>query len=274
MTRLTENDILGLGQAINSYYDELARKVGLTMSEIACFAAGIKEHELYQATREKHVSVVPVTVGEGIIGGFSHSVQSIIKELGFNVHVSSETDVTGLAEVINNGTDIAFLADDQRFIAINFNTSTVIDNAEATARGYVSALNGMANGLKGQDVLVIGAGRVGIKAIDFLRELGANAVAFEVDPNKILYLKKDLEIKCEQNIFEALPKYKYIIESSPKPDYIDIKYLHPEVMIAAPGIPLGINSQTFKEIEERLIHDPLQIGVATMLAMAVKEKKS
>nr|WP_042331257.1 hypothetical protein [Desulfosporosinus orientis] len=40
--------------------------------------------------------------------------------------------------------------------------------------------------------------------------------------------------------------------------------------IAAPGLPLGIPIEELDQIQPRLIHDPLQLGVATMIYEILK----
>ena len=52
------------------------------------------------------------------------------------------------------------MADDNRFIAFNLRNKVVVDNGDATGKGYVSALFGMAKGLKESNVLVLGYGPV------------------------------------------------------------------------------------------------------------------
>lgn len=45
--------------------------------------------------------------------------------------------------------------------------------------------------------------------------------------------------------------------------------LHPEAWIAALGIPLSLDNEACKTYADRLIHDPLQIGVAPMLGLTL-----
>lgn len=269
MTRLTKNDLSGLEQMLKRYDIGLANRTGLSLRAIACAAAGIQEDRFLQAAGSNSVYVVPVTAGEGIISGFAQSVGSIIEYLGFPANVSCGQDVSGFAEAVDGGASIVFMADDQKFIAANLATGCVIDNAAATARGYVAALNAMGKGLKGCDVLVIGAGRVGTVAIAFLKQLGANISLFELNPKR-LQRWKHTGINIEKNLFKVLPQFKYIIDASPEPEFIDLAHLHPDAAIAAPGIPLGLTGEAYRVFKERVIHDPLQIGVAAMLSMAVR----
>ena len=101
------------------------------------------------------VAVVPITAGKGIIECFAQAVQSIVSYTGFTSFVTHDYDVAGLAEGINRGAKIIFLADDNCFIAINLSSGLVVDNAEATGRGYVAALECLAGELRARRVLVI-----------------------------------------------------------------------------------------------------------------------
>lgn len=268
MTRLTKQDIAGLEESIESYDILLEQKTGLNLCQIACYAAGISQRQFANAANTNKVSVVPITAGKGIISGFSETVASIIKHLGFSVNVTKGTDVSGIAEAIN-GANVTFMADDNRFIATNISAGTVIDNSLATARGYVSALNAMANGLNGREVLIIGAGRVGSEAIRYLQEIGANIAVYDPNLDDLNVMEK-LDVKVEQDFYQSISLYEFILDASPEPSFIDLEHLHPNAVIAAPGIPLGVTTRVYKEFQERIVHDPLQLGVATMLALAIR----
>ncbi|MGB6338241.1 MAG: hypothetical protein WBF32_00560, partial [Candidatus Aminicenantaceae bacterium] len=71
------------------------------------------------------------------------------------------------------------------------------------------------------------------------------------------------------NLSESLDLYTIIFDASPAPDIIRREHIKPETIIAACGIPIGLSDEARSLVEERLIHDPLQLGTAAMLAMAV-----
>ena len=157
-----------------------------------------------------------------------------------------------------------------RFVAVNLSSGKIADNAEATAQGYVSALDAMAKGLAQRRILVIGgAGRVGWNAALFLRKRGAKVSLFDPDQNRMETLAKGHEITIERNIEDALSRYTLLFDASPAVDIIKSKHITSETLIAAPGIPLGLTEEAYSVVKERLIHDVLEIGVATMLAKAV-----
>ncbi|MFY9140634.1 MAG: 3-methylornithyl-N6-L-lysine dehydrogenase PylD [Thermacetogeniaceae bacterium] len=269
MTRLVKEDVEGIPEGLKFYDTELKEKTGLTLRQIACAAAGIAEEEVLAKAENNKAAVIPITVGEGIIPFFTTAVQSIIQHLGFQAVVTAETDVAGIAEGIAEGANILFMADDKRFIALNVLTGVAADNGEATGKGFVAALNGMAKGLQGKEVLVLGAGPVGASAIAALKELGARIALFEINEAKVEKFRDDPGVKIEPDQKRALAKYRYIIDATPQGGFIDLDDLHPDTQIACPGMPLGLTTAAYPTFKDRLIHDPLQIGVATMLTMAL-----
>jgi len=269
VTRLIKEDVEGIPEGLKFYDTELKEKTGLTLRQIACAAAGIAEEEVLAKAENNKAAVIPITVGEGIIPFFTTAVQSIIQHLGFQAVVTAETDVAGIAEGIAEGANILFMADDKRFIALNVLTGVAADNGEATGKGFVAALNGMAKGLQGKEVLVLGAGPVGASAIAALKELGARIALFEINEAKVEKFRDDPGVKIEPDQKRALAKYRYIIDATPQGGFIDLDDLHPDTQIACPGMPLGLTTAAYPTFKDRLIHDPLQIGVATMLTMAL-----
>lgn len=272
MTRLTKKDLAGLAEQMAEYDKNLIRITGASLNKLASFAAGISEDVFLDKAAEARIAVVPVTSGEGVIEGFVQLVYAIIKHMGFTVYITEASDVSGLAEAVDSGADIVFMADDLRFIALNLASRTLADNAEATGRGFAAALNAMANDLADQEVLLIGAGPVGTKALEFLANLGARVSVCEIDKSKAKELQ-DRGIKVEEDLKEALPRYKFILEATPQADIIKPESLHPAARIAAPGVPLGLTNDAVKACQDRLVHDPLHLGVAAMLAMALREEE-
>jgi pyrrolysine biosynthesis protein PylD len=270
LTRLTEKDITGLDQELVSYNRDLLKKTGMTLREIACFASGVREEEFIQAGEKLKVAVVPITAGLGVIGGFVHSVQSITRFLGFETVITRRTDVDGFYEATEKKADIVFMADDNRFIAVNLHRGFVADNGVATGRGYVAALYGMSAGLEDQKVLVLGAGPVGRAALKFLQELGARSAVFDINSSATADLANQDGITVEHHIDQALIRYPYLVDATPQGSFLTLEKLHKNIMVSAPGVPLGLTTDTYTMIEERVIHDPLQIGVAVMLALVSK----
>lgn len=269
MTRLNGDLISGMKETMAAYDTELVQKSGLTLRQISARTAGLSEESLCQAFHSERVAVIPITAGQGLIEGFTQAVRSIIEHLGCPCFITEYSDAAGLAEGIEQGASILFLADDNRYIAINLTHKRVVDNDLATGWSYAYALDACAGSLNGQDVLLIGLGRVGKNALRALRELEAKVGVFDIDGSKAQSLAEKFKIKREENLADALDRYTLLFDASPAPDIIHPEHIKSDTIIAACGIPLGLNEEALRLAEERLIHDPLQLGTAAMLAMAV-----
>lgn len=270
MTRLRSSDLSDLGAGLAFYEKELRKKTGRTLRQIACRATGIGEERIARPIQETTVGVVPVTAGEGAISGFAEAVRDIIRHLGFRVFVPESSDVAGLAAAIEEGSDVVFMADDDRFVAANLPTRHIVDNAEATGRGYGAALEGLTGGMSDRRVLVIGAGRVGWAAARILKEMGAQIGAFDRETDRAGRLAREVGGVVEGDLERALHVYSILVDACPATGIIEPRHIKPSTMVAAPGIPLGLTDEARASVRDRLIHDPLQIGVATMMISAIK----
>jgi len=266
---LTEKDVTQLPERLSVYETELAKKTGMSLREIATHAMGVSDEALTAAIASHKVAVVPITAGGGVVGNFSVAVRGILVYLGVDAFATTESDVAGVAEGVEKGADIVFFADDNRFVALNLPLMRVTDNAEVTAKGYVAALEAMAGGLSQRQVLVIGgAGQVGWSAVLALKGKGAKVAACDINHQRMESLVKGHEVIMERNLQEALCRYTVFFDASTAADIIEAKHIRPETLIAAPGMPLGLTDEAYSLVEQRLIHDVLEIGVASMFVHA------
>lgn len=260
---MREEDICLVGQSLPEYNQQLLRITGKGLAGIAAYSLG-KDPENF-ATACQSAAVIPIAYGQGIITGFSETVRDIISFLGVPAFVTKEGNLGGLAEAVACGAKIIFLADDDKFIAINLASGKVSDNGEATGRGYAAALNLMAGGVQGRKVLVIGAGPVGCGAATYLAALGAELFVHDCDTGKtdaLSQLVPTIQVAAPDKVLNAC---NLIIEATPTQNTITKQYITADTCIAAPGIPLGIDQECRVLLADRLIHDVLEIGVATML---------
>ena len=276
MTRLQSSDIEDIPLNLNAFDDELRSKTDHTLRQLACKAVGIVETAAGRVITDCTVSVIPTTCGQGIVGGFSETISKIAAHLGFLSEVILSTDVAGLAEAMEKKTDIVLMADDHRFIAIHLPTGRLADNSAATGKGFATGLDLMAGNLNGRKVLVLGAGPVGRSAAQALLLKGAAVSIY--DPNRQLCLDlacdmqsiHHMDIHIEKNLKQALSAHLYWIDATPMPDFIHAGLISQNTIIAAPGVPIGLSAEALKKIDNRLLHDCLQIGVATMLMELVQ----
>ncbi len=277
MTRLQSADIAGISARLIEYDEELLAKTGRTLRGLACYAAGLSEDKIAAGMANVRIGVVPIGWGQGVIGGFSETTRDILKHLGFETFIAKAPNVSGLAEALEQGADIIFLSDDDHFMALNVECRRVVENAEATGKGFAAGLNLMAGGLQGQKTLVIGCGPVGTSAAMALANYGARISVYDIEPSRSHQLASDLgrllnlKIEVETDLIQALSKHAILVEATNSADTIHAKDLATTTYIAAPGMPLGLNPATKKRVSARLLHDPLQTGVATMGLVALTQ---
>lgn len=268
MTRLKKDDVVTIATMLEGYNAQLVRMTGCSLREIAAHAVGKGCSEDY--AQKLNVAVIPMTCGQGIIEGFVESVASILSYLGFNTVITKSRDAGGVAEAVQNGSEILFMADDDRFVAVNVRTGKVSDNGEATGKGYVAGLVHMCGGLGGKKVLVIGAGPVGTGAAFALLSVGAEVSIYDIDLSASQRLSEKLikqgyTAKISTDLASALAEHSILVDACPTEEFIMLGHISEKTMIAAPGIPLGVQAACVAQLSNRLLHDTLQIGVATMI---------
>jgi len=278
MTRLTTADIQHIVTQLADYDRELTAKTGCSLRGIACHAAGIEEERFAVCMKSVIVGVIPVTSGEGAIAGFCSAVGGIVNHLGCKSFITKTTDVAGLAEAFEKEADVVMLSDDDRFVAINLRHRRVTDNTAATACGFVAGLSLMAGGLRQKKTLVIGCGPLGCSASERLTKMGARLTLYDIDLSRCRRLAKTLtersanRIRIENDLDRALCDHQYIIDATPAANIIRLQHIRSNTCIAAPGVPCGLDAEAKSKAFDRLLHDPLQIGVATMTVCALKSE--
>ena len=71
-------------------------------------------------------------------------------------------------------------------------------------------------------------------------------------------------IKIESGFEAALAGHSLVVDATNAAGIIQAKDISPQTLIAAPGMPLGLSHDALTRVSARLLHDPLQTGVATM----------
>jgi len=269
MTRLVEDWIKDIDVTIKEYESDLRFKTGLDFVALASAASGVARERIELTAKNSRVGVIPITAGQGIIGYFAESVAAILQCMNFDAFVTACTDVAGIYEAHQKGAKILFFADEDRFLAVNLERNIVAENDQATARGYVAALEAATGNLKDQEVLVIGCGPVGRAVLSNLKQKGAHPVAYDKDKNVLTSLASEgLKIVSDVAI---IAKYRLVVDATPEGGWIHKGMLHPEAWIVTPGVPLSLDPEAYAYYKQRVIHDPLHIGVATMAALVCKE---
>jgi pyrrolysine biosynthesis protein PylD len=276
VTRLITADISDIATNLQKYDSELVARTGYSLSGIACCAAEIDEAQIKNLLPSIRVAVIPISSGEGIISGFGEAVLSILLHLGVDAFVTRTTDVAGIAESFEKKADIVMLADDERFVALHIRSRSIADNAVCTGNAFATGLSLMAGSLRGREVLVIGCGPVGRSATLTLNRMGARVSVYDVQAEpvrqwaKIIGQDPDSKIQIVKTLEPALQRHRLIIDASPTRHIIQAHHVTPDTYISAPGFPCGLDAEAQARSFSRLLHDPLQLGVATMLVSAVK----
>lgn len=276
MTRLTTRHLSGLSQRLRDYDAELEQKTGRSLKSIGLHAAGLSEEEFADRAKSALFCIVPMTGGQGAIPGFCEAVRDIVSFLGCRAEVASASDVAGLAEAFRSGADSVLLADDHDFIALNTASKAVVHNDEATAKAYVAALRLML-GPSGGRVLVLGCGPVGRAALAELLAFKHSVAVYDAAPARLTAWIEGLgseergRIEILSHLPESFEAFAGVIDATPAKGIIDRRHTHERLVVAAPGVPLGLTAEAMAQCSRRVVHDPLQLGVAAMAAMSVKE---
>ncbi len=279
MTRLTTTDIKDIGPGLEAYEAEITAKTGRTLLGLACHACHLDENRVQKDLTFLKTAVIPMTCGQGVLPGFSEAVRCIAAHLGCPASVTEMTDAGGLGEAFANQCELLLLADETSYLALQVTRQLVIDNNEATAQGFVAGLDLMAGGVAGKKSLVIGCGPVGRSAALALAHREAEVSLYDRDRNTAEKARGRLETAGRKgfslcpSLEDGLAQHQLIVEATPAPALITRPWIRPDMYIAAPGVPLGIDPEAHQAAASRILHDPLQIGTATMVVKALNEQK-
>jgi len=163
---------------------------------------------------------------------------------------------------------LVFSADDERFLAINAKRGWMADNDPCTAHAYVAALDAAAAGVSGKPVLVLGLGPVGRAAAARLVELGARVFACEPDHERLAAAAAELPLTAV-TLSEGLAHCWLVLDATPAIELIDFGWVWSDCVVSAPGLPAGVTLAARETLGERLVHEPLALGVATMAVHAL-----
>jgi pyrrolysine biosynthesis protein PylD len=270
MTRLQSDDISGIASQLKAYDEGLLVKTGHNLRQIACHAMELEEEDVRGLVSGMRVGIVPIRWGQGVIDGFCEATAGILRHLGFDTFVTGNSDISGLAEAYETKADAVFLSDDNDFVALNAQTRQYVHNAQATGKGFAAGLDLMTGGLADQKVLVLGCGAVGRSATLTLLNYGATVSIYDNNSRysrefiSSFYAPDSNRITIEADFHEALAGHSLVVDATNAAEIIHAEDISPQTFIAAPGMPLGLSRDALNKVSDRLLHDPLQIGVATM----------
>ena len=276
MTRLTSDDIEPIRFDLDRYDRYLESATGRTLLGIGAWSSGIDDAGwLQELAPTIKMAVVPIRSGLGVISGFSETVCGILVHLGFAASVTGHSDVAGFADAVDRGAQVIMAADDDRFVAFCPRQGETVDNSRATARGYVAGLDLMVGGLAGRAVLVLGCGPVGRWSVEALLARRARVCVVDRVPEKARNLARWAQAAFQTTITvfpdaeQALSARSLVVDATNAADVIGARHVTADTRVAAPGMPCGIGRHAREILAGRVLHDPLQIGVAAMACEAV-----
>jgi len=264
MTRLTEDDVRDLAARLLEFDAGLLSVAGVDLRALALRACTLDEAEpLLNGAR---IAAVPVSSGLGFIPFFSQCIEIILRHIGCDAFVTGQPDVKGLQEAADRGAQVIFIADDDRFVALNIGKGVCADDDPCTANGYVAALEAAAGGLGGRPVLVLGLGPVGRAASRRLAERGARVLAAEPDAARAASAAADYGV--------TIVWLQEGLAATPVTGLIDVGWVTPGSIAAVPAVPSGFTAAAQAALGARHIHEPLAVGVAVMAVEALSGRVS
>ncbi len=269
MTRLTVKDLDQAPKDLNAYDLELKAITGMNLLELALKTIDM-EVEQYKSKLASMTwgAVIPTSIGDGILPGFSEKVAEIGCYLGLPCRVTKTQDVAGLGEAVAGGSEMIVIADDSTFLALNLNSRRVVNNSTATGEIYAAALAGASRGVANRHVGVLGLGSVGQAAAVWLCSQGGRIIVHDKDRKKqTSFLSQRGDMRGAGSVEEVISLTDIVLDATNGSNIIKTRKLRACLLLAAPGIPLGIDDPNSHMV--RLIHDPLQLGVAAMIVQAL-----
>ena len=254
MTRLITEWLTPIENGMNEWDEKLLRLTGYGLGGLAARAAGAEEN----IAAGKRAAVVSITSGEGVIGSFAESIAAILQTIGMEVLVTEQTDVSGIYEAVCEDADVVFMADDDRYIALNLRNGRVGENDFCTAMGYLQLL-------EDYNLKETGGALKGM----LLMEKGALVTVYDKDPAK----QEELESLGIPQIKspEEISAYRLIVDLTNEGDWLEPEWLQEDLIMAAPGVPLSLKAEVAPAFADRVVHDDLEIGTAVMAMEALME---
>lgn len=267
MTRLTETDVTTLTAELDAVEDRLRQATGLGLRDLALRT--VVDGERCVQLHGARVAAVPMASGQGVIPGFSACVVATLLHLGCDAWATTMPDVRGIQAAVAGGAQVLFLADDHRFIALNVTTGCSVDNDQATADGYVTALDAAAGRIESREVLVLGLGPVGRAAVRRLSARGARALVAEPDAERV-EAAREVGLSFEAvSLADGLARCHLVFDASPAAGIIDAADVRPGTVAAVPGMPSAFTPAAQELLGVSHLHEPLAVGVAVMAARAL-----
>jgi len=262
MTRLTPEQLSSIPTTLAEFDVKLESLTGCNLRELALKTlepTGLR----IRPSNEIDYACVPLTAGDGVITGFSETVAAIINHAGYSARVTTP-DRAGFSDALHRNESV-FVADDSRFLAVDFERRIVVDNAVATGVGFACALECIASRAgESRDALVLGLGGVGIAATRWLLKRGWKVFTYDADGSRTVESARAVD-----SVDSGLRHTNSVLDATPSAGLLGAGDVNANTVYVCPGVPCGLTHAAVKKIgREGCLYDPLRIGVAVM-AVAV-----
>ncbi len=267
---------------MNEYNNNLRKISGVDLAGLVMHIYGIDEKEMDHLRKVVKVCAVPVTQGMGVIASFSESVAAITGSMGFESSVSPSTDVEGLYDAVRSGADVIFMADDDRYLAMDMVKGAIGENDRCTALGFAALAGIMTNerddaagkieDLGRHRVLQAGFGRVGKEMAAILADRGVAFDLLEKDEKAIGQFKGFLSergldpgrhrvVKDPRDMIE----YDVVLDLTNEGGWITGSMVREDMTYLSPGLPLSLTEEAVEMLGDRCFYDELETGTGVML---------
>lgn len=268
MTRLREADLAGQAGDWAAYARRMRENLAVELPELCARALDLPGDMVRRQLAAARVGIVPVSSGEGRIGGFAELLAATAAFLGCPAHILPP-DAAGFAQARAGACDILLWADDETYLAENLRDGGRAENGWATGRGFAAALDSMAcrHALE-RRALVLGAGPVGCSAAAWLGGHGYAVFLCDTVPGRAQARAAGLPTctGLEPAALAALPPFACLLDATPTGACFPRERLTHGACVSAPGVPCRWPGRL--PDARRFWHDPLQLGTAVMLAAA------
>jgi hypothetical protein len=68
---------------------------------------------------------------------------------------------------------------------------------------------------------------------------------------------------------DGLARCRLVLDATPSPDLIDADWVRSDGIVSSPGLPPGVTPAAATALGDRLVHEPLALGVAAMAVQAL-----
>jgi pyrrolysine biosynthesis protein PylD len=122
--------------------------------------------------------------------------------------------------------------------------------------------------------LVLGCGPLGAAATKALIDRGASVAICDIRKERALAALREIgqdapdRIRVEDASQIVLERYELIFDATNVGSFIEATHLTPQTYVAAPGMPCALTPEAMAKNRDRILHDALEIGTATMAVQA------